>query len=105
MAPTLDSNVSTPFLVEGVSYWTPENRLLCGQGALMAETEVYFEFVQVGQQMRVAAVDAATGTEVIVITPVSASKSQMQQIALAKLRKKLAEAAATAPAGPSGKFA
>lgn len=55
----------------------------------MADGEVYFEFVQVGQQMRVAAIDAQTGTEVIVITPVSATKHQMQQMALAKLRKKL----------------
>ena len=71
----------------------------------MADGEVYFEFVQVGQQMRVAAIDAATGIEVIVITPVKASKLQMQQMALAKLRKKLAEAAtATLPPTP-GKFA
>lgn len=55
----------------------------------MADGEVYFEFVQVGQQMRVAAVDAATGTEVIVIVPAVATKGQMQQMALAKLRKKL----------------
>jgi hypothetical protein len=70
----------------------------------MADGEVYFEFVQVGQQMRVAAVDAATGTEVIVITPVSATKLQMQQVALAKLRKKLGEQPPPPPAG-SGKFA
>lgn len=70
----------------------------------MADGEVYFEFVQVGQQMRVAAIDAATGTEVIVITPVSANKIQMQQIALAKLRRKLDEAPRTPSAGP-GKFA
>lgn len=55
----------------------------------MADGEVYFEFVQVGQQMRVAAIDVQTGTEVIVITPVAASKHQMQQVALAKLRRKL----------------
>ena len=65
----------------------------------MADGEVYFEFVQVGQQMRVAAIDAATGVEVIVITPVSASKHQMQQMALAKLRRKLDEGAAATPAG------
>ena len=70
----------------------------------MADGEVYFEFVQVGQQMRVAAVDATTGTEVIVITPVSANKLQMQQIALAKLRRKLGEAPRAPSAGP-GKFA
>lgn len=71
----------------------------------MADGEVYFEFVQVGQQMRVAAIDAATGVEVIVITPVTASKHQMQQVALAKLRKKLGDAAATVPAATPGKFA
>ena len=70
----------------------------------MADGEVYFEFVQVGQQMRVAAIDAASGTEVIVITPVSASKLQMQQVALAKLRKKLGESTPPPAAGP-GKFA
>ena len=70
----------------------------------MADGEVYFEFVQVGQQMRVAAIDAATGTEVIVITPTSANKYQMQQIALAKLRRKLGEAPRPPTASP-GKFA
>ena len=70
----------------------------------MADGEVYFEFVQVGQQMRVAAVDASTGTEVIVITPISANWIQMQQIALAKLRRKLGEAPRAPSAGP-GKFA
>jgi hypothetical protein len=70
----------------------------------MADGEVYFEFVQLGPQMRVAAIDVATGTEVIVITPVSASKLQMQQVALAKLRKKLGESARPPVAAP-GKFA
>ena len=70
----------------------------------MADDEVYFEFVQVGQQMRVAAVHAGTGTEVIVITPVSANKNQMQQVALAKLRKKLAESVRP-PVTDPGKFA
>lgn len=37
-------------------------------------TEVYFEFTQIGAQMRVAAIDAATGTEVIIIAPVSATQ-------------------------------
>lgn len=59
----------------------------------MADGEVYFEFVQVGQQMRVAAIDVATGVEVIVIVPAVAAKGHMQQMALAKLRKKLSETA------------
>nr|WP_314260460.1 serine hydroxymethyltransferase [uncultured Devosia sp.] len=63
----------------------------------MADGEVYFEFVQVGQQMRVAAIDVATAVEVIVITPVTASKYQMQQMALNKLRKKLSETSQEAP--------
>ena len=58
----------------------------------MGQGEVYFEFSQLGRQMRVAAIDADTGVEVVVITPVSATKTQMQQVALAKLRKKLGEA-------------
>jgi hypothetical protein len=70
---------------------------------MMADGEVYFEFVQVGQQMRVAAVDAATGTEVIVIAPVQATRTQMQQIALAKLRKRLGEG--TPPTQPPKKYA
>lgn len=67
----------------------------------MAEGEVYFEFVQVGQQMRVAAVDAATAVEVIVIAPVTATRHQMQQLALAKLRRKLAETAPPVPRPPT----
>lgn len=51
--------------------------------------EVYFEFTQIGGQMRVAAIDARTGTEVIVIAPVTATQIQMQNIALAKLKRRL----------------
>ena len=53
--------------------------------------EVYFEFTQLGGQMRVAAIDVATATEVIVIAPLSATRLQMQNLALAKLNKKLGE--------------
>jgi hypothetical protein len=54
-------------------------------------SEVYFEFTQIGGQMRVAAIDAKTGIEVIVITPVTASQIQMQNLALAKLKRRLAQ--------------
>jgi hypothetical protein len=64
----------------------------------MNDDQVLFEFVQVGAQMRVAAIDSATGTEVVVITPVAATRNQMQQLALAKLRRRLAETLAPAPA-------
>jgi hypothetical protein len=52
-------------------------------------TEVFFEFTQLGGQMRVAAIDAKTGIEVIVIAPVTATQVQMQNIALAKLRRRM----------------
>ncbi len=51
--------------------------------------EVLFEFVQLGGQMRVAAVHAKTGTEVTIIAPLSASQLQMRNLALAKLRRAL----------------
>jgi len=59
--------------------------------------EVFFEFTQLGQQMRVAAIDAATSTEVVIIAPLAATRIQMQKIALAKLRRRLAEAAKQEP--------
>ena len=51
--------------------------------------DVYFEFKQIGGQMRVAAIDAKTGIEVIVIAPLTASQIQMQNLALAKLKRRL----------------
>jgi len=62
-----------------------------GEGADRDGTpaEVLFEFTAIGQQMRVAAIDPATGTEVIVITPVNATRHQMQTVALAKLKRRL----------------
>lgn len=62
-----------------------------GKGVPSGQGDVYFEFTQIGGQMRVAAIDAATGTEVIVITPVTASQIQMQNLALAKLKRRLAQ--------------
>ena len=67
----------------------------------MTDAEVLFEFVQLGPQMRVAAIHVPTGTEVIVITPAAATKTQMQQVALAKLRKRLAD---TSPAPEPRRF-
>jgi hypothetical protein len=52
-------------------------------------SEVYFEFTQIGGQVRVVAIDAATGTEVTIIAPLAATQVQMQTIALAKLRRRL----------------
>jgi hypothetical protein len=60
-----------------------------GDSSAPGRGEVYFEFVQVGAQMRVAAIDADTGIEVVVIAPVSATQAQMQTLALAKLKRRL----------------
>lgn len=54
--------------------------------------EVFFEFTQIGKQIRVAAIDAASAIEVIVIAPVTATRPQMQQLALAKLKRRLLRA-------------
>lgn len=53
--------------------------------------EVYFEFQPVGQAMKVMAIDAATGTEVAIIGPLNASQSDLQEIALRKLRRRMAK--------------
>ncbi|MGV3574840.1 MAG: DUF6898 family protein [Devosia sp.] len=66
---------------------------------------VLFEFVQMGQVMRVAAIDEVTGTEVFVITPVNATRLQMERVALAKLKRKLGEPEEPPSAPPSGRYA
>ena len=52
-------------------------------------SEVYFEFVAIGSAMRVCAIDAASGIEVIVVGPASAARMDLEQLALAKLRSRL----------------
>ncbi len=39
--------------------------------------------------MRIAAIDAKTGIEVIAIAPLSATQQQMEQLAINKLRKRI----------------
>jgi hypothetical protein len=60
-----------------------------GSKSASGSSDVYFEFKQVGGQMRVAAIDAKTGIEVIIIAPLTASQIQMQNLALAKLKRRL----------------
>ncbi len=62
-----------------------------GHGNPPRSGQVFFEFTQMGPQMRVAAIDAATGIEVIVIAPVAATRIQMQNLALAKLKRRLVQ--------------
>jgi len=51
--------------------------------------EVFFEMTRVGGAVRVSAIDGATGIEVTVMAPASASQSDLQQLALAKLKARL----------------
>lgn len=51
--------------------------------------EVYFEFTQVGRSMKVAAIDARTGVEVSIVGPAASPQSQLQNLALKKLIKRL----------------
>jgi hypothetical protein len=51
--------------------------------------EVYFEFMAIGSTVRVTAIDSVTGIEVVTMGPKTASQSDLQQLALAKLKARL----------------
>jgi ABC-type uncharacterized transport system YnjBCD ATPase subunit len=53
------------------------------------ESEVIVEMRPVGGVVRVAAIDVASGTEVVIMGPASASKQTLEQVAIAKLKRKL----------------
>ncbi|GIK82168.1 MAG: serine hydroxymethyltransferase [Pseudorhodoplanes sp.] len=52
--------------------------------------EVLFEYRAIGAVVRVAAIDVATGTEITVMGPASAAQSDLQRLALSKLKARLA---------------
>lgn len=51
--------------------------------------EIYFEFQRIGGAVKVSAVDAATGTEVVIMGPASAARTDLQRVALRKLKARL----------------
>jgi hypothetical protein len=55
--------------------------------------DVLFEFTPVGAVVKVTAIDADTGIEVTVMGPVSAARSDLERLALQKLRLRLAKEA------------
>ena len=55
----------------------------------MSGREIYIETQQVGGSVRVAAVDAATGEEVVFQVPVRTTQAEINQLALAKLAWKI----------------
>lgn len=52
--------------------------------------EVYLEYLPLGHQLRVIAVDAATGIEVTVVGPTSVPPEEVGRIAARKLKRRLA---------------
>ncbi|GBE43302.1 hypothetical protein BMS3Bbin10_01378 [bacterium BMS3Bbin10] len=54
--------------------------------------EVYIEYKQVGQTIKVTAVDAATGLEVVIMGPASAAQTHLQKVAVEKLKMQLKKA-------------
>ena len=53
------------------------------------DREVYFEFIAIGPSMKVTAIDSLTGTEVSIVGPAGAPKTDLQRVALAKLKARL----------------
>jgi hypothetical protein len=51
---------------------------------------VYFELTRLGSAVKVVAIDGTTGTEVSVMGPASAAQSDLERLALAKLKARLA---------------
>jgi hypothetical protein len=55
-----------------------------------ATGEIIIEMRPVGSVVRVAAVDVATGTEVVVMGPAASPPKALEELAVAKLRRRLA---------------
>ena len=54
------------------------------------EPVVYFERIEIGTSAKMVAIDAGTGIEVTVIGPAHTSQNDLQKLALAKLRARMA---------------
>jgi hypothetical protein len=59
--------------------------------------EIYLEFRPVARQVRVTAIDAATGIEVVVFGPISTSQEDLKRLAVRKLRRRLEQENPTEP--------
>jgi hypothetical protein len=52
--------------------------------------EVYFEHIAIGNSVKVTAIDSVTAIEVSVVGPARAAKSDLERLALRKLKARLA---------------
>jgi hypothetical protein len=59
----------------------------------MPHDEIIIEIQRIGDILRVAAVDVATGTEVTFQAPISASRASIHRLAASKLRYVMTKAA------------
>ncbi len=66
--------------------------------------EVIFEITRVGDAQRVAAIDVASGVEVVIQAPANAALADVRALALRKLERALAGAAPPPPPGRPGKL-
>lgn len=48
--------------------------------------QVIFEFISIGQSVKVSAIDVATGTEVSIVGAASATDAELKDVAYQKLR-------------------
>jgi uncharacterized membrane protein len=53
------------------------------------EHDVYFEFIKLGNAVKVTAIDSVTAIEVSVMGPANAAKSDLERVALRKLEARL----------------
>jgi hypothetical protein len=60
-----------------------------GDGERQESRDVYFEFTAIGAVVKCVAIDATTGTEVSVMGPAGAAQSDLEQLAVAKLKARL----------------
>jgi hypothetical protein len=56
---------------------------------LLNADEVYFELIAIGRSVKVTAIHAASGTEVSVVGPASAARSDLERLAIQKLAARL----------------
>ena len=52
--------------------------------------EVYFEHIAIGNSVKVTAIDSLTAIEVSIVGPVGAARSDLERLALRKLKARLA---------------
>lgn len=72
-----------------------------GAGDDRPRGEAYVEFKQVGQAMKVTAVDAETGIEVVIMGPLTATPNDLKRVAIRKLKAQLGKSSADDTPKPS----